>query len=84
MDIAAFAHHLLDGRYRVHGRAVVAVELLSDVVKRQIEQLAAQVYGYLPRIDDVARTFGADEVEMLHLEEILDLSLDVFNCEVLR
>lgn len=41
LDIAALAHHLLDGRYGVHGRTVVAVELLSDVVERQIEQLAA-------------------------------------------
>lgn len=84
LDIAAFAHHLLDGRYGVHGRAVVAVKLLSDVVERQIEQLTTQIYSYLPRVDNVACAFGADEIEMLHLEEILNFSLDIFDCEIFR
>ena len=46
--------------------------------------MTAEVDGDLPWVDDVPRALGADEVAVLHLEEALDLLLDVLNGEILR
>lgn len=84
LHLAAALHHILDGCNRMHRRAVIAIELLPDVVEGEVEQLTAEVDGNLPWVDDVPRALGADEVAVLHLEEALDLLLDVLNGEILR
>ena len=58
LDLAVLLYLLLDRRHGVHRGGMVAVELLSDVVVGKVEQLAAQVDGYLARVDDVARAVG--------------------------
>ena len=63
---------------------MISVELLSYIVKRQIEQLAAKIYAYLTCIDDIARSFFTNELGMTDLVEVLDFLLYIRDCEPLR
>lgn len=68
----------------MHGRAVIAVEFLADVVEGKIEQLSAKVDGDLPRVDDVSGSLRTDEVAVLDLEEGFNFLLNVLDGQISR
>ena len=84
LNFPASPHHLFDRRNRMHGRAVIAVEFLADVVEGKIEQLSAKVDGNLPRVDDVSGSLRTDEVAVLDLEEGFNLLLNVLDGQISR
>ena len=68
----------------MHGRAVISVKFLADVVEGKIEQLSAKIDGDLPRVDDVSGSLRTDEVAVLDLEEGFNLLLNVLDGQISR
>src|SRR4029453_3325075 len=80
VDVSVFLDELGDLRGGVNHRRVIApAELLSDLGERAVRELATEIHGHLPRIDDLLRTTVAGQLLNGHAESLDDDLLDLLD-----
>ena len=76
VDVSLLTHQFVNLSRSVHDCGVVSsTESITDLGQREVCEISCEIHGYLPRIDDVLRSFAAHKVCVWQGVEAAHLSL---------